>query len=614
MAGYLLTLSLLASTAYSDDFVAQKSNRGSLTGTSFGIPSTNATYDYVIIGGGTAGSVVASRLTQHTNATVAMIEAGNFYEMSNGNWSQIPYWSEQWVGAAEDDWQPLIDWGLFTEPQVNGKRIHYAQGKNLGGSTGRNQMMYHRPTVGSYDAWAEWVGDDAYKWDNMLKYYQRSIKYIENAANRPANTTPPASPGAYSATGGPLIVSHAGYVHPLAKYGPAAFSSIGLKMINDFSGGHLDGYSYWPFTIDPATGLRSSAETSFLGESLSRPKLTTYINAHVNNILFSKNGTAIGANVTNYGMRPFTLTARKEVIVSAGAYHSPQLLMVSGIGPKETLQKYNISVIKDAPGVGQNMWDSHNIGGPVYKINVTGYSTWQQPGFAEQANAQLLKNGSGPLTNTGLDMGAWEKLPAASRANLTPEALEALSVFPSDWPEIEWSISSSSKTLTASDATQQYGTIGAVLVAATSRGNMTIRSASNMVPPVINPNWLRDSTDQQVAIQAYRRAREAWKAIPLKVGDEVSPGKNVTSDADLLAAIKKALGPIHHASASCAMGTAANPMAVVDSKARVYGVHNLRVIDSSSFPFTPPGHTQGVTYAHAEKLVDDVIEAWNASM
>lgn len=276
MAGYLLPLSLLASAAYSDDFVAQKSNRESLTGTSFGIPSTNATYDYVIIGGGTAGSVVASRLTQHSNAAVAMIEAGNFYEMSNGNWSQIPYWSKQWVGAAEDDWQPLIDCGLFPAAKVNGKNIHHAQGKNLGGSTGRNQTMYHRPTIGSYDAWAKWVGDDAYKWDNTLKYYQRSIQYIENAANRPANTTPPVSPGAYSDTGGPLIVSHAGYVHPLAKYGPAAFSSIGLKMINDFSGGNLDGYSYWPFTIDLATGLRSSAETSFLGGSLSRPKLTTF--------------------------------------------------------------------------------------------------------------------------------------------------------------------------------------------------------------------------------------------------------------------------------------------------------------------------------------------------
>ncbi|USW56824.1 Putative glucose-methanol-choline oxidoreductase, FAD/NAD(P)-binding domain superfamily [Septoria linicola] len=604
MAGTLLTCSLLASTCLAQGFVAQKADRGSLTGTSFGIPSKNATYDYVIVGGGTAAH----------QCLRCKIEAGNFYELSNGNWSQIPYWSEQWVGAEEDDWQPLIDWGLFTEEQVNGKSIHYAQGKNLGGSTGRNQMMWHRPTVGSYAAWAEHVGDDSYTWDNMLKYMQRSVKYIENAANRPANTTPPTSPGAYSADGGPVIVSHAGYVHPLAQYGPAAFSSIGLKMINDFSGGHLDGYSYWPFSIDPATGLRSSAESSFLAESLSRPKLTTYINAHVNNILFSENGTAMGVNVTNYGMRPFTLTARKEVIVSAGAYHSPQLLMVSGIGPKDALQKFNIPVIKDAPGVGQNMWDSCNIGGPVFKINVTGYSTWQQPGYKEQADAQLLAKGSGPLTNTGLDMGAWEKLPAANRANLTPEALTALSVFPSDWPEIEWSLSSSGKTLTASDATVQYGTIGAVLVAATSRGNMTIRSASNLDTPIIDPNWLRDSTDQQVAIQAYRRAREAWNVIPLKVGDEVSLGKNVTSDADLLEAIKSRLGPIHHASSSCAMGKADNPYAVVDAKARVFGVHNLRVIDSSSFPFTPPGHTQGVTYSHAEKLVDDVIEAYRASM
>lgn len=121
----------------------QFSSPGPITGTNFRIPGRDATYDYVVVGGGTAGSVIAAQLTKHSNASVALIEAGSFYELSNGNWSQIPYWSRQWVGAELDEWQPLIDWGLYTEPQINGERIHYTQGKNLGGSSGRDQMLYH---------------------------------------------------------------------------------------------------------------------------------------------------------------------------------------------------------------------------------------------------------------------------------------------------------------------------------------------------------------------------------------------------------------------------------------------------------------------------------------
>ena len=130
-----------------------------------------------------------------------------------------------------------------------------------------------------------------------------------------------------------------------------------------------------------------------------------------------------------------------------------------------------------------------------------------------------------------------------------------------------------------------------------------------MDPPVINPGWLREGSDQEVAIEAYRRARRAWQAIPdgIRIGEEVSPGNNVTADAQLLDYIKQHIAPIHHASSSCAMGKPDNPMAVVDSKARVFGVQRLRVIDSSSFPFTPPGHTQRVTHPHAEKLVEDLL-------
>ncbi|KAF2125971.1 GMC oxidoreductase [Dothidotthia symphoricarpi CBS 119687] len=609
------TVRLCSTTNKSPTKGASCSSPGRLTGTNFGIPGRNATYDYVIVGGGLAGSVVASRLTEHTNASVALIEAGSFYELTNGNLSQIPYWSEEWVGAGPDEWQPLIDWGLFTEPQVNGERVHYAQGKNLGGSSGRNQMMYHRPTVGSLQVWADQVGDQSWTWENMTKYYERSMQLTPNVANRTtADGSSVYDAGAFPSSENnlqPLHVSYPGYINPLSQYAAAAYSAIGLRPIPGFASGVLDGFGWWQFTIDSETGLRSSAESSFLAQAFGRPGLTTYINAQGRNIIF-ENGTAIGVNVTSNGQRPFTISARKEVIVSAGAFHSPQLLMVSGIGPKATLDEFAIKIVKDLPGVGQNMWDSCNVGGPVYEISVPGYSYWQQPGPMRDAEAQLLENGTGPLTNIGLDVGGWETFP--DRSNFSETTQQALSSIPADWPLIENSVTSSSSILTASDSSTQYGAIGCILIAPSSRGNMTIQSASNLDPPIINPNWLGHSADEEIAIEAYRRARQAWQAIPegIRIGDEVSPGMNVTTDAELLAHIKKNIAPIHHASSSCAMGKKDDPMAVVDSKGRVFGVQRLRVIDSSSFPFTPPGHTQGVTYAHAEKLVEDVLNDYFA--
>ncbi|QKX61393.1 uncharacterized protein TRUGW13939_08541 [Talaromyces rugulosus] len=586
---------------------------GRLTGNAFGRAGLNATYDYVIVGGGTAGNVIAARLTEHSNASVALVEAGSFYELSNGNWSQLPYWSQQWEGAALDDWQPLVDWGYETQPQAGGQAIHYAQGRTLGGSSSRNQMMYNRPTKGALQRWAETVGDDAYTWDNMIPFLERSMKFSSNAEHRPANATPLYNTSVFSPTGGPLHISYPGYVYPISYYGATAFSAIGLDEIPGFTTGYMHGYAYWQYAIDPNTGLRSSSEASFLAEALGRPGLTVYINSMGRNIVFDGK-KAVGVNITNYGQQPFTLTASKEVIVSSGFYNSPQLLMVSGIGPKETLEKFDIPVVVDAPGVGQGTRDSAAINGPIYKIDAISYTAWKEPNMMAQAVEEFYNNQSGPLTNIGLDIGAYEKLPASSRANLSPQAIKDLDEFPSDWPEVEYmlegveALAFNNVALNLSDG--NYATISCMMGATTSLGNMTISSASNLDAPIIDPNWLRSSTDKEVAVQAFRRAREAFKAIPILVDQEVWPGPNVTSDADLLKTIEENLVPTHHGSASCKMGKKGDPDAVVDSKGRVFGVENLRVIDSSSMPFTPPGHTMGITYAHAEKLTQDVLDAY----
>ncbi|KAI0592795.1 GMC oxidoreductase [Biscogniauxia sp. FL1348] len=607
----LSVLSTLLSPALAA--VLSQLSGGRLTGNSFGVAGLNATYDYVIVGAGNAGAVVAARLTQNTNASVALIEAGSFYELSNGNWSQLPYWSQQWEGPDTDDWQPLVDWGYQTEPQIGGKTIHYAQGRTLGGSSARNQMMYNRPTKGAYQLWADMVGDEAYTWDNMLPFLERSMQFSSNSEHRPANATPHYNTSVFSETGGPLHVSYPGYVYPIASYGSKVFSSLGLSELPGFSTGVLQGWSWWQFTIDPNTGLRSSSESSFLAEAMGRPGLTTYVNSMARNIIFSNN-TAVGVNVTNYGQRPFILSARKEVIVSAGLYNSPQLLMVSGVGPKETLDKFDIPVVADLQGVGKATRDSAAINGPIFEIDAISYGTWQQPDMLQQAIEQYYNSTNGPMTSVGIDIGAFEKLPASVRANLSAQALKDLADFPSDWPEVEYLLEGVEALSLRSDTSKSYATISVIMTATTSRGNMTIRSASNLDPPVINPNWLQNSTDREVALQAFRRARQAWKSIPISVGAEVFPGANVTTDADVLAAIEQNLVPTHHGTASCAMGKDGDPAAVVDSKGRVFGVQNLRVIDSSSMPFTPPGHSMGPTYAHAEKLTQDVVDAYLASV
>lgn len=358
--------------------ISQFSSPGRLTGSSFGIPTQNATYDYIVVGGGLAGSVVAARLTENSNASVAIVEAGSFYEMTNGNWSQIPYFSEEFAGTAQNNFNPLIDFGLETEPQVNGQIIHYAQGRNLGGSSGRNQMLYHRPTKGYYQAWADRVGDLSYTWDNMTEYLERSMTFTPPVVTKGTNNNVSYDASVFLPSGNmsnPLQVCYPPYTYAFSSFAPAAFENIGLSSQPGLSSGVLHGYSYWTYTIDPETGTRSSAESSFLTEAFQRESFTVYVQSLVQNVIFDGNKSAVGVNVTSSPagtrQRYYTLSARKEVILAAGAYHSPQILMLSGVGPQSTLKQYGIPVVSAREGVGQNMWDTTNIGGVVHEINET---------------------------------------------------------------------------------------------------------------------------------------------------------------------------------------------------------------------------------------------------
>ncbi|KAJ6172749.1 Dehydrogenase patE [Penicillium chermesinum] len=328
---------------------------------------------------------------------------------------------------------------------------------------------------------------------------------------------------------------------------------------------------------------------------------------------------AIGVRVRN--ILDFTLKAAREVIVSAGAFQSPQLLMVSGIGPAETLHEHNITVLADRPGVGQNMWD-HIFFGPSYPVSVDTFTKMTQDSWyflTQVFNYFILKRGI--LTNPSTDYLAFEKLPRALRTTLSDRNEADLSWFPADWPELEVSPRTDTLLLLLTWGTfptrspdqpkvGQYGSIIGSLVAPTSRGNVTLRSASMNDLPVINPNWLETETDQKLAVAAYKRIREVFhtKAMAsVLTGPEYFPGVAVQADKEILDVIKNTMMTIYHTACTCKMGSSSDSMAVVDNKARVFGVTGLRVVDASAFPLLPPGHPQSTVYMLAEKIAADII-------
>jgi choline dehydrogenase len=472
--------------------------------------------------------------------------------------------------------------------------------------------MILRGTKGWYQAIADITGDDAYQWDNMFPFMKKSFSFTPpDFEYRAANATPNYTLSTFDTPGGPVQLSYPKYAQPISSHAVAGYEAAGFDAADGFLNGNLLGYGYWPFTIRQEDSTRSSAEVAFLSRAAARTSLKIYQSCMARNLIFNKNKRATGVNVTAGGLKPFTLHARKEVIVSSGFIHSPQLLMVSGIGPRQMLEQYNITVISDLSGVGQNLRDTPSVGSLVHTTDVPDKSSFEKDAASfEVAMEQYLTNGSGPLSSAAGDFGGWEKFHDSYTTNLSQPTKDFLASLPSDWPNMEYVMTGASASLsdTSSDS-GDYAAIGMLMTSTTSKGNITLASADNTVAPLLHINWLESAEDQELAVLAVKRARSIAAGIPA-LGREVSPGSNITTDAQILNWIQtKGVGAIHHGAATCAMGRNASSGAVVDSQARVFGVKGLRVIDTSSLPFSAPGHTQGVTYAHAEKLAMDVINA-----
>lgn len=323
----------------------------------FGVAGQDASFDYVgeqllrtssstpihniffaVIGGGTAGITIASRLAEDPSISVAVIEAGGFYEVDNGNYSVIPglSLSSPFLAATETyPQQPLMDWGLVSTPQSGAlaRRIHYAQGKTLSGSSALNALAYHRGTVGSYQRWANLTSDESYTFANLLPYFQKSCNFTPpNYTKRKApNATVKFDPAAFSTSGAPLQVSYSNWVDPALTWFQQAFAFIGLPISDDgFNSGSLGNHAAWlTSTIDPISGERSSSQSSFLEQAILKTGLIVYTQAQATKILFDSS-VATGVSVTTQGV-DYTIKANKEVILSAGVFHTPQLLMISGL-------------------------------------------------------------------------------------------------------------------------------------------------------------------------------------------------------------------------------------------------------------------------------------------
>lgn len=459
-------------------------------------------------------------------------------------------------------------------------------------------MVYHRGTNSSYQMWADQVGDSSYEFENFLPFFEKSLNFTPPDENlRFSNGTPSYDKSVLGDGSGPLSLSFPNYVGVLGTWATKGLKAIGISVIDGFQSGKLLGQSYSMFTIDPSTGLRDSSETSFLRQGLKSDAYTVYPLTLAKRILFNAHKKATGVIVNTQGFE-YTLRAKKEVILSAGFIGSPQLLQVSGVGPREVLAKHDIPVVVDLPGVGQGMED-HVYFVVSYAINGPTVSTLQFPDFAAQQADVYHKTHGGIYSNPVTDVLGWEKVPDTLREQWDNETRATLDAYPADWPEVEYiSLSAwfgyqqDSRNGDPRDG-RNYASLAVALCTPRSRGHVTINGTDTATAPLINPNFLVDPADQAVVVAGFKRARAFWESdamAGIRLGDEAFPGAAVQSDAEILDYIKRSYNTIYHGAATCKMGKPGDRDAVVDTKARVFGVKGLRVVDAAAFPLLPPGH------------------------
>ena len=524
------------------------------------------TCDYVIIGGGSAGCVLANRLSADPSVKVALLEAGprdkNFLiHMPAG------YPALMKTG--------LADWGYHTEPQaaLNGRRLFWPRGKVLGGSSSVNAMIYIRGVPSDYDLWAQ-LGNRGWSWDGVLPYFRKAETYLPGA-------------DAYHGSDGPLKVSRPGITGTLNLAWIEAGGQAGYPYTSDFNGESQEGFG--PIDCTIADGRRASAAACYLHPVMDRPNLTVITKAQAARILVEK-GRAAGVEYVRKG-RVHKINAEREVILSGGSVNSPQLLLLSGIGPAEEIRSHGIVPVHDLPGVGKNLQD-HLHGAVKHYCTkpVSLYSVFKPTALPRHVLHYLFTH-KGPAATMGLESLAFLKSHAEAVA-----------------PDLEYHFVPALYTDHGRKMIYRHGFMGYYnMQRPEARGEITLKSADPLAHPAIQPNYLQNETDLATLREGFKIAREIFRqtAFDPYRGGELAPGAHVQTDAEIDAYHRVSAETLYHPVGTCKMGQDA--MAVVDETLRVRGLEGLRVVDASIMPRLVSGNTNAPTIMIAEKAADMIL-------